>query len=83
MTVTLRIESDCPLVNKMADELTSLDALDELMRRPYVETTPARLSAEHRLHTTCVVPAGILKAVEAAAGLALPSQCEIKLTRDE
>ena len=83
MTVTVRIESDCPLVSKMAAELTSLDALDELMRRPYIATTPALLSAKHKLHTTCVVPTGILKAVEAAAGLALPGQCEIRLARIE
>jgi len=83
MTVTVRIESDCPLVSKMAAEITSVDALDELMRKPYIETTPALLSAKHKLHTACVVPAGVLKAVEAAAGLALPGQCEIKLSRSE
>jgi len=83
MSVTVRVESSCPLVNKMAAELTTLDALDEIMRRPYIETTPALLSAKHKLHTTCVVPVGILKAVEAAAGFALAGEAGIKLTPPE
>ena len=81
--VVLRVESDCPRIQAMAADLDALDALDEVLRRPFAETTPARLSAAHKLHATCPVPVGMLKAVEAAAGLALLARSEIDLARDE
>jgi hypothetical protein len=83
INVALLVESDCPRVRAMAAELGTLDALDEVLRRPFVETTPGRLSAVHKLHATCLAPVGLLKAVEAVAGLALPARSEIDLTRDE
>jgi hypothetical protein len=75
--VTLRVQSNCPKVQAMAASLHSLDALDEILRRPLADTTPMRAASEHGLHVSCLVPAGILKAVEAAAGLALPSRSEV------
>lgn len=83
MDVVVRIESNCPRVQAMAAELTALDALDEILRKPLVETTPALLAAKHRLHAPCLVPVGLLKAIEAAAGLALPADCRIVLARVE
>jgi len=79
LSVTVTVESACPKVQAMAAALGELNALDEVLRRPLVETTPARLAAEHRLHATCPVPIGVLKAAEAAAGLALATRCEILL----
>jgi hypothetical protein len=76
-SVLLEVESKCPKVQAMAAALPPLDALDEVLRRPLVETTPARMAGEHKFHATCPVPMAMLKAVEAAAGLALPSRCEI------
>lgn len=75
--VALELQSDCPKVQGMAASLHSLDALDEILRRPLVDTTPIRVASEHGLHVSCLVPAGILKAVEAAASLALPSRSEV------
>ena len=81
MTVQLRIESDCPKVKAMASELTVVNAMDEVLTKSLVETTPALVAAKHRLHTSCPVPIGILKAVESAAGLALPAMCTVALSR--
>ena len=81
VTVSLRVESDCPKVQGLAAELTEVDAIEQVLRKPLVETEVARLAAGQGLHTTCLVPIGILKAVEAAAGLALPSRCAIDLMR--
>lgn len=67
----------------MAATLGALDALDEVLRKPFVETALGKLAALHKLHATCLVPVGLLKAVEAAAGLALPARAEIDLARDE
>ena len=83
MHVTLAIESDCPQVAAMAAELTELDAFQQVLRTPMAETTPLRLAVKHKLHTTCLVPVGILKSVEAAAGLALPAESWIKLAKVE
>jgi hypothetical protein len=75
--VTLQLQSTCPKVQGMAASLQSLDALDEVLRRPLVDTTPIRVASEHGLHVACLVPVGILKAVEAAAGLALRGRSQI------
>ena len=87
MQVRVSIESDCSRVRAIAAEWATrergatLDAFQELLRVPLVETTPARLASEHGLHPTCPVPIAVLKAAEAAAGLALPFDCSITLTR--
>jgi hypothetical protein len=82
-TVVVRIESDCPRVQALAGELADLDAFEELLRLLFAQTTPALLAEKHRLHSTCLVPVAVLKAAEAAAGLALPCDCAVKLTRIE
>ena len=83
MNVLLHIHSDCPQVQAMAAELTELDAFQQVLQTPLIETTPAQLAQTYKLHTTCPVPIALLKAVEAAAGLALPANCEIELVRIE
>jgi hypothetical protein len=83
MHVTLTIDSDCPQVAALAAELTELDAFEQVLRTPLTETIPLRLAVEHKLHTSCLVPVGILKSVEAAAGLALPAESWIKLLKTE
>jgi len=79
LRVALQLESDCPKVQAMAAALPELSAVDEVLRKPLVGTTPAKMAGQYRLHASCPVPVGILKAVEAAAGLALPTRCEICL----
>jgi hypothetical protein len=75
--------SDCPRVQDLAAELGALDAFQEVLSKPLAETKLALLSAKYRLHATCPVPVGILKAIEAAAGLALPADCRVELARVE
>ena len=81
MNVRLRIESDCPKIQELAAEIKEIDAFEQVLRKPFIETTPALLAAKHKLHVSCLVPVGIVKAVEAAAGLALPATCEVSLSR--
>jgi hypothetical protein len=81
--VVLAIESDCPQIAALSADLTELDAFEQVLRTPLAETIPVRLAAKHKLHTTCLVPVAILKSVEAAAGLALPAESSIKLTKAE
>jgi len=77
--VQLDVTSDCPKVQALGTELGHVNAIEQVLRKPFVETDVARLAAEQGLHTTCLVPVAILKAVEAAAGLALPSTSTIEL----
>ncbi len=68
--VALAIASDCPSVRRLAVHLTTVDPLREISYRGEI---PAVLEAAraHLPHPACVVPSGVLKAVEVAAGLAL------------
>lgn len=75
--VTLRLGSNCPKVQEMAAALHDLTAPDEVLRRSLVDTTPAQIAVQYGLHASCPIPVGILKVVEAAAGLALPARSEI------
>jgi hypothetical protein len=79
-TVKLTISSECARVQKLAQQLSSVAALDELML-PMPETTVYRLAASCRLHTACPVPSAILKAIEVAAGMALPAVVHMEITK--
>ncbi|MBN1640228.1 MAG: hypothetical protein JXA09_03245 [Anaerolineae bacterium] len=82
VSVVLMIESTCPKVRALARELQELNAFEEILQRPLAETTPVRLAAQHGLHASCLVPVGVLKAVEAAASLALPATSTIAVVKD-
>ena len=77
LCVTLQLESNCPKAQEMAAALHDLTAPDEVLRRSLVDTMPAQTAAQYGLHASCPIPGGILKIVEAAAGLALPARSEI------
>ena len=79
-TCTLSIESECDAIQRLASELTQVD--------PFQETTfggqgplTLQLAAKHCTHAACPVAIGIIKAVEVEAGLALPADVTIKLSK--
>jgi len=41
------------------------------------------LAAKHCKHAACPVPSGIIKAIEVAAGLALPKDASIQVSKEE
>jgi len=69
--VAISFESDCPHVVKAREALARIDAYAELFRKPHETKVYAALS-EVLPHVTCPLYSGFLKAIEAAAGLALP-----------
>ncbi|MGQ9631286.1 MAG: DUF6951 family protein [bacterium] len=83
--VALRVESPCPNVQKLAEELTRepLDALLEIApRKSCGRPNNSRIleaSSKHIPHPACPVCVGILKAVEVAVGLALPKDAIIEV----
>lgn len=79
--VKLTIESECPQIRKAAEQLPEMDMLEELRAGLGQGHVYSVLSGCVR-HVTCPVGSGILKAAEAAAGLALPKDVSIKLTKE-
>ncbi len=69
-TVAIEYETTCPNAAKAMRELKSVDAYAELFRKPHETTVYATLS-KYLPHAACPLYSGFLKAIEAAAGLAL------------
>jgi hypothetical protein len=79
-TVQISYESDCPHVYKAKTELTSVDAFQELFKKPH-ETTVYQTLSRHLPHVTCPLYSGFLKAIEVAAGMALPKNVSISIEK--
>ena len=77
--VLLTIESECEAVQRLAAELTQADPFREVTFSGAGPLT-LQLAAKYLPHAACPVPVGIIKAVEVAAGLALPADATIKLS---
>ena len=77
----LVIESGCPHIQKLAAELKEVDPLKEISARRNPPQTLA-LAARICPHAACPVPVGVIKAVEVAAGLALPADVSIKVSKE-
>ena len=77
---SLAITCDCEPIQNMAKELTAVDPMEEIGFHREGPLT-LRMFAKHCPHPSCPVPAGILKAVEVEAGLALPKDASIEVTR--
>ncbi len=78
--IRLKITSDCPNIQKLAEDLVEIDALDEIAKKAK-STKTYEIAAKHCPHSSCIVPSGIIKAVEVAAGLALPKNAAIKMEK--
>jgi hypothetical protein len=81
-TVHLDIASDCKAVCKLGNALQDVDPYHEFswrrgLPRTY-EQAPQCLS-----HPACPVPSGIIKAIEVEAGLALPADVSIKVSKTD
>ncbi len=75
--VRVEFETDCGYVEQLAEALTEVDPYREISYRGEGPIT-LKLAAEHLVHPACPVPAGIIKAIEVEAGLALPKDASIK-----
>jgi hypothetical protein len=80
--VDLDIHSECQAIQKLADQLKKVDPWKEISARRSVPQT-LEMGMKYCSHAACPVPAGIIKAVEVEAGLALPKDVTIKLSKDD
>lgn len=77
-TVKLKIQSECPNYQKIAAELTEVDAYQELFQ-------PLHLGQVYKVfdkdipHRSCPGLSGVLKTIEVASGLALPQKINMEI----
>jgi hypothetical protein len=81
-TVKLEFNTRCENIQQLADELDTVHPFEEIAFRGDGPKT-LRLAAKHCKHAACPVPSGIIKAIEVAAGLALPKDASIQVSKDE
>ncbi|MHB8075507.1 DUF6951 family protein [Desulfosporosinus fructosivorans] len=79
--VQLEITSDCPNYQKIAKELTEVDAYKEIFNKMHVGRV-YEVFAKYSPHPSCPGVSGILKTMEVAAGLALPQNASISITKE-
>ena len=77
---SLTVKSDCSHIQELAGKLTELDPFREISFRGEGPTV-FREAAKTLPHPACPVPVGIIKAIEVEAGLALPRDVEIRLSK--
>ncbi len=81
-TVKLAIQSDCAAITRLASQLYEVDPFQEITFRRSGPLT-FQMSNQYCSHTACPVPVGIIKAVEVEAGLALPMDVTIKVSKGD
>jgi hypothetical protein len=78
--VAVTVESDCDAIQRLGDELQEVEPFQEITFRGQGPKT-LKMGAKHCYHAACPVPIGIIKAVEIEAGLALPADASIVLSK--
>ncbi len=79
--IRLTIDSDCETVRKMQADLAELDRMDAFKR--ILDNPVYRSANKHLKHTACPVPSGILKTLEAEAGMNLARDAVIEFVAGE
>jgi hypothetical protein len=78
----LEVESGCKAVMKLAERIRTVDPYREFTWRRQGPLTLAE-APQCLSHPACPVPSGIIKVVEVEAGLALPKDVTIKISKSE
>ena len=79
--VKVEIQSECPHILKMKEELSELDGYEECFAK-YSESTVYKVAEKHCKHLACPVPTAIIKGIEVACGLALPKDVIIHIEKE-
>lgn len=75
--VAFEITTTCEHIQALAEALGEVDVAHDMSCR-LDETQVYTLATEHVCRNSCIVPAAILKAMEVAAGIFLPGDCQIE-----
>ncbi len=79
--VEISMQTECPDLKPMAEELREVDAYKECFAK-VGESPVFHLARKYCKHAACPVPTAVIKAVEVAAKLALPKNVEIELVTE-
>jgi len=79
--VSFEIETDCETIRKLAAELPTVDGYTEIGAGFDGELHQAVRSVLSGCCSGCIVPCGIFKAMQVAAGLALPAPASIEIEK--
>jgi len=74
----LDIRTSCPNLKPFAEELKSVDAYAECFGK-ICDSTVYQAAQQYCRHPACPVPCAVIKGIEAACGLALPRDVEIRI----
>jgi hypothetical protein len=78
--VHLTITSDCQAIQRLGSVLTEVEPYHEISARRSIPQVLEK-GMKFCTHAACPVPVGIIKAVEVEAGLALPADVSIKVSK--
>lgn len=79
--VHVAIESQCPQIMAMNDDLPELNGYKECFAK-YSESTVYQSARKHCKHLACPVPTAIIKGMEVACALAVPKDVHIHIERE-
>ena len=82
MSAKVSIESDCPDIRKMGENIKEIDSMKDVFAK-LGDSTVYQLGKKFCKHGTCPVPGAILKGVEVACGLALPKNVHIEIEKKD
>ncbi|MCL1803152.1 MAG: hypothetical protein FWG30_05835 [Eubacteriaceae bacterium] len=74
--IAIEIDTQCNYYKEMSGEINTVDAYEEIFTS-LGENSVTETCRKYCKHATCLVPTGILKAIEAEAKLALPTDASI------
>lgn len=78
--IHIEIESECTYVQEFAEQVGELDPFKEW--NSFFESAVFKSANTCINHTDCVIPTAILKAVNVEAGLALPADVTLEITKE-
>ncbi|NLM78583.1 MAG: hypothetical protein GX173_10935 [Ruminococcaceae bacterium] len=78
--ISILIESACPHIQAMQEDLRELDAYTACFAR-FSDSVVFASADKHCRHLACPVPTAIIKGLEVAAGLALPRSVHIEMEK--
>jgi hypothetical protein len=79
-TAVIEISTDCPNIKPLEQELTEADGFEECFSK-LGDSKVYELARKYCKHAACPVPSAIIKGIEAACGLALPKDVEIRISK--
>ena len=82
MSAKVSIESDCPGIRKIGENIKEIDSMKDVFAK-LGDSSVYKLGKEFCSHGTCPVPGAILKGVEVACGLALPKDVHILIQKKD